>query len=730
MGDLTQKDRVISIRSPLGEDVLLLNKVRAEERISELFKIEVELLYHQRDNDQFDIKLIDDKQIVGQPVSIQINQDDDGVRTMTGLVSSFNIGGRTRQFSYYNATIVPHVWLLSLRIQSRIFQQKTVPDILQEVFDGFEVSFQLKNPYKQRHYCVQYRESDFDFASRLMEEEGIFYYFEHTPNMDKLILRDDYTQPEDCPRKYEIGFLNEELKKGEPFESAVKRLQIAYRMRSGKVEFRGFNFELPKKKLEAQKTSLFDIGGNKKLEIYDYPGEYAKKYDGIDKSGGEQPNELNNIFSDNSRTVNNRISALDAQYKVYDGVSDCSTLTVGHRFELKNHPNSEFNRKYIVLSVSHQVDQVPSYAAEADQPKGYRNAFTCIAHGAGQPEYRPALKTRKPLMHGSQTAFVVGPAGEEIFTDKYGRIKVQFHWDRDGRYDSNSSCWVRVGQSWAGNKWGTMFIPRIGMEVIVDFLEGDPDQPIITGCVYNPDSMPPYVLPDEMTKSTIKSNSSKGGSGFNEMRFEDKKGKEQIFIHGEKNLDVRIKNDRKEIILNESHLIVESNQMENVSGDKHLTVKGDQNEKIGGSVSLGAGANIQKKAGQKYALDAGTEVHIKAGTSAVIEAGATLTLKVGGNFININSGGIFIKGTMVMINSGGAAGSGSGSNPDAPTAAKEADTANPGDRQSTPRQAPPTIQKITTQKATQMLISYQKGTPFVAQSGNDQSGSAGKQDGS
>ena len=200
MEELTQKDRVISIRSPLGEDFLLLNKVRAEEKISELFAIDVELLYHERENDKNDIKLVPDTDIIGQTVSIKINQDDDGIRIMTGLLNSFNIGGRTRQFTYYYATVVPHIWLLTRHFQSRIFQQKSVPDILREVFSGFEFDLQLKNDYKQRNYCVQYQESDFDFASRLMEEEGIYYYFEHTPEMDKLILRDDFTQPEDCPR--------------------------------------------------------------------------------------------------------------------------------------------------------------------------------------------------------------------------------------------------------------------------------------------------------------------------------------------------------------------------------------------------------------------------------------------------------------------------------------------------------------------------------------------------
>ena len=236
---------------------------------------------------------------------------------------------------------------------------------------------------------------------------------------------------------------------------------------------------------------------------------------------------------------------------------------------------------------------------EANDP--YTNDFTCILYGAGRPSFRPLRKTPKPIVRGSQTAYVVGPSGEEIFTDKYGRVKVQFHWDRDGKADAGSSCWVRVAQPWAGNKWGSVFIPRIGMEVVVSFLEGDPDQPIITGCVYNAGAMPPYTLPDEKTKSTLKSNSSKGGGGFNEFRIEDKKGSEQIFIHAEKNEDIRVKNDCMELIQHDRHLIIENDQFEKVKKDKHLQVTGDHNEKIGGTMSLTVGSDLQEKVSMNYA---------------------------------------------------------------------------------------------------------------------------------
>jgi type VI secretion system secreted protein VgrG len=270
-----------------------------------------------------------------------------------------------------------------------------------------------------------------------------------------------------------------------------------------------------------------------------------------------------------------------------------------------------------------------------------------------------------------------------------------------------------VAQNSSGIRWGAAFWPRIGHEVIVDFLEGDPDQPIIIGSVYNASEMPPYKLPDEKTKTVIfKSNSSKGGGGFNEFRVEDKKGKEQIFINAERNKDIRIRNDRFETVGNESHFIVKKDQLEQVGGDKHLHVKGDQNEKIDGTISVTAGQDMQEKVGQKYALDSGMEIHLKAGMTVVVEAGTSLTLKVGGNFINLNPGGVFISGTMVMINSGGAAGTGSGSSPDTPKDPKEADKAESGEKSKPPPAAPPRAPVTFSPAALVMKQAAQTGAPF------------------
>ena len=706
MARATENNRLLKSTTPLGEDFLLINKMHVEEKLSELYEIDVEFLYDEEEDDDYFVTTVKDTDILGKTVSISIKQRNNVNRTMTGMVSNFTQGARNRRFTAYYATIVPHVWRLTQSFQSRIFQHKTVPDILKKVFEDYEVKYQLQKSYKPRNYCVQYRESDFAFASRLMEEEGISYYFEHAPETEKMVLRDDFKSPEDCPSKSEIPIYNEDLS-SEIFEQAIKDWIIDFTLQSGKRVFWDNHFQLPNKKLEAEKLSIFNAGKNKEIEIYDYPGRYAKKYD-------ESNGDLSEIFKDNQKTAENTTRSLDAQYRIISGISDCSTLTSGYRFQLKNHPNNDFNIQYVVLSVKHNVEQNPDYLVGDILPKPYENEFTCIPHGAGHPEFCPKTKTPKPVIYGSQTAFVVGPPGEEIYTDKYGRIKVQFHWDRDGKVNEDSSCWMRVAQSWAGNKWGAMFIPRIGMEVLVQFLEGDPDQPIVTGCVYQPEAMPPYPLPDEKTKSTIKSNSSPGGGGFNELRFEDKKGDEQIFIHGEKDLDVRIKHDRKEIIKNDSHLIVENDQFEKVEGDKHLIVNGNQNEKVNGSVSLKVGSNTEIKTGTKYAVDAGMEVHLKAGMKVVIEAGVQLSLKAAGGFVDIGPAGVTIQGTMVKINSGGAAGSGGGSSPDPPTDAKEAVNADSGKKVEKAKQPPPKKPTNYSQAAEALQNASQSGTPFVS----------------
>ena len=303
----------------------------------------------------------------------------------------------------------------------------------------------------------------------------------------------------------------------------------------------------------------------------------------------------------------------------------------------------------MITSVRHMATVGSAYATGAARATAaLRNEFTCIPHAV---PFRPPRLTPKPIVQGVQTAIVVGPKGEEIHTDKYGRVKVQFHWDREGKNDEKSSCWIRVAQAWAGKRWGAMFLPRIGQEVIVDFLEGDPDQPIIIGRVYNAEHMPPYALPGEQTQEhASRPTARRAAVGFNEIRFEDKKGSEQVFVHAERQQDIRVKRDALEWVGRDRHLIVERDQREEVKRNKHLTVKGDHNEQIDGTLSLKVGMDLDQKVGMKMAEDAGMEIHLKGGMNVVLEGGMTVTLKAGAGFVVVGPTGVAISGTPILIN--------------------------------------------------------------------------------
>jgi type VI secretion system secreted protein VgrG len=709
MPTYTQANRPMAVATPLGEDVLLLVGFSGREAVSSLFDFQLDLLAENGTDVAFD-------KLLGERVTVRLQLNDDQNRFFNGICNRVSQGQRDHEFTYYRMEMVPELWFLTRRAQSRIFQHLSVPDILKKVLTKLDVSFELHGTFQPRDFCVQYRETDFNFASRLMEEEGIFYFFKHTAGGHQMVVANTSQSHPDMPQMSQLIY--EEITGGMREEMRVNKWEKVQELRSGKYTLWDHCFELPHKHLEAEEPIIpnvqvgevqhkLQVGNNDKLEIYDYPGAYAQRFDGIDKGGGEQSGELQKIFDDNKRTVKIRMQQEALPSVVIRGASNCRNLVSGHKFSLERHFSA--NGSYALVSIDHAARLTGDYRS-GDSQFDYENNFTCIPFAI---PYRPLLTTPKPVVQGTQTAVIVGPPGEEIFVDKYGRVKVQFHWDREGKANADSSCWVRVAQKMAGIRWGAAFWPRIGHEVVIDFLEGDPDQPIIVGSVYNASEMPPYKLPDEKTKTVIfKSNSSKGGGGFNEFRVEDKKGKEQIFINAERNKDIRIRNDRYETVGNESHFITKKDQLEQVGGDKHQHVKGDQNEKVDGTVSLTAGQDMQEKVGQKYALDAGMEIHLKAGMNLVVEAGTTLTLKVGGNFININSGGIFISGTTVMINSGGAAGSGSGSSPETPKDPKEADKAEPGEKSHPPPASPPKPPLTFSPAALVMRQAAQTGAPF------------------
>ena len=681
----TQDGRLLNITTPKGKDFLLLNRISATEALSTLFSIEVELL-HEENSEGSSPTVVNPNDILGKPVTITIHQSEDKAeRTYRGIVNRFSRGDRSTRFSYYYATIVPNIWILTQNVQSRIFQHITVPDILKKVFAGFDIDYEIQGDFKKRNYCVQYRESDFDFASRLMEEEGIYYYFDHAAGSDKMVIANMPQSHRDCPTATKIPYFID-LGSKEGYIARITNLTVEYQLQTGQVAFWDYHFQLPTNKLKVEQPSRFNVGGNQQLEFYDYPGGYARKYDGINSGGGEQPDELNNVFPDKQKTAEIVMQALDAQYEVLSGSSTFCGLSAGHKFELIRHPSGSLNRQYVLTSVTHQAEQSPDYVSDEVVSDPYMNDFTCIPHGDGAPPYRPLRKTQKPTVIGSQTAAVVGPSGEEIFTDKYGRVKVQLHWDREGKNNSDSSCWLRVATNIAGNKWGTMYIPRIGQEVIVDFLEGDPDQPIIVGSVYNPQTMPHYELPKYKTLTYIKTRTSPDdGKGFNELRFEDKQGKEQVFVHSQKRMDVRVRQSLYETCGGNRQEVIGVRTDNNPGGNLAITVGGNYDLHVKDSTYIGIDGKLNEyvkgEVVEDYQSSLQTMVKSKAELNArtiTLEALTNITLKVGGNFITIDPSGVTISGFITKINSGGAATGTSPATIDDPLDAEAADTGEPG----------------------------------------------------
>ena len=681
----TQDGRLLKVTTPLADDFLLIKRIRATEGISQLFRYELELL-HEEDEVSDEPTLVDPQQILGQKMTVSASQADGAERFFNGICVDFTQGNRNERFSKYRAEIVPQIWLLTQNSQSRIFQNQSVPEILRKVFEGFEFDDEIQGRFEPRNYCVQYRESDFNFASRLMEEEGIFYYFEHTADSHRMILANTPGSHRECPTKSEIPFETDISADPDEWAGAIRSWQVSNKLRAGKFTLRDFNFQLPTNNLETVQMSRFSIGGNQQLEIYDYPGHYANRFDGIDAGGGAQPSVLQKVFDDRTRTVAIRQQEIDVAYKGGPGTSDCCALTAGYRFKLTEHPEASNNRNHLLVSLRIESTQSPSYISEEDVQNSYGVSFASIPHGDGQAPFAPVRRAVKPTVSGSQTAVVVGPAGEEIFTDKFGRVKVQFHWDREGRNDASSSCWLRVSTSIAGNKWGTMFIPRVGQEVIVDFLEGDPDQPIITGSVYNAATMPHYELPKFKTLTYIKTRTSPDdGKGFNELRFEDKAGKEQVFVRSQKRYDLRARGsmyetcggNRQEVIGVRSDNQPGGNLAVTVGGNHDLHVKADQFIGVDGKLNEGITGNVVEgyDGTQQTVVKGKVELNAR---EIVMEALTAITMKVGGSFVKVDLTGITIQGPFTKINSGGAAAGTGPATLDSPLDAETADTGEPG----------------------------------------------------
>lgn len=612
-----QDNLKLKITTPLGPNKLLLRAFRGEERISSLFQFTLEMV--SEDN------AIDFQAIVGKPVTVTLNLSNNTEHQVNGIVGRFVQEETNLRLTRYYADIHPWLWLLTKTSDCKVFQNKSVPDILESVFSdlGFsDFRNDLKASYEKREYCVQYNETAFNFVSRLMEEEGIFYYFEHGSDKHTLVLGDDSPGNPTCSGLESTPVHFRQSLVDHTQDLTITRCLVEEQVVTGSYAHDDFNFETPNSDLLVESKS-----GTPKFRVYEYPGGFLKK------DAGEKRADL-------------RLDALEQPQKMIRGDGFVRAFCAGHKFELKDHYRADVNKTYVLQSVSHAATQ-----------ENYTNSFTAFPSDFS---FRPPRVTPKPSIAGTQTAIVVGKAGEEIWTDKYGRVKVQFHWDQLGKSDENSSCWIRVDYGWAGKQWGGIFLPRIGQEVIVSYLEGDPDRPLITGAVYNSDQSVPYTLPDEQTKSTVKTNSSKGGGGFNEIRFEDKKDSEELYFHAQKDHNIVVENDRtKKVLHNETNEIKQDRSTTIQEGnDTYVVAKGNRTFKVDtgnetyevkGTRDLTATGNETHTNKANFTQDVSGNYSLKVTGNLTIEATGTITIKSSATTVE-STGITTIKGSLVKIN--------------------------------------------------------------------------------
>ncbi|KPF67799.1 type VI secretion protein ImpA [beta proteobacterium AAP99] len=559
--DSAQGAVLASVSTPLGADKLLLRAAQISETLSQMPMMAVEMLSEDAN--------IDYTKLLGKGLGIQLNLLGGGERHFHGLIIQMMQLGRRGRYLVYHAQVRPWLWLLSRTSDCKVFQNKTVKDIVSDVFADYpdaKFEWRLTGSYGQRVYTVQYRETDLNFVLRLLELEGIGWYFEHAQGKHTLVLTDSISKHKPFPGYEEIGYRNqnEVLRKERESVLAWKLMQ---QVQPGKVVLQDYDFtrssvDLRQQRADPQKHAQAEG------EIYDYPGLYMKEAEG-------------------SQYAQVRMEAFNARACQGEGASDARGLACGRTFKLKGAPRKAENTEYLVTGTRISIEQADYEATQAQEGSRYHCDFTVLDAAVA---YRPERLTPKPFVQGPQTALVVGPGGEEIHTDTYGRVKVQFHWDRYGKKDDKSSCWVRVSQPWAGKNFGFQAIPRIGQEVIVDFLEGDPDQPIITGRVYNDLNMPPWELPANKTQTGLLTRSSQGGSAANAnaIRFEDKKGDEQLWIHAEKNQDIEVENDethwvghdRKKTIDHDETSHIKHDRTETVDNNETITIHGQRTETV------------------------------------------------------------------------------------------------------------------------------------------------------
>lgn len=608
---ITQSTRLIQVSSPLGANDLLLQNLEGSEELGRPFQYDLELT-SENGAVKFD-------QLLGKPMGLALELADGGERFFHGIVCNCRQTVGVGQFASYRATLRPWLWLLSRTSDCRIFQNRTVPDIIKQVFrdlgfSDFEDS--LSRSYREWEYCVQYRETSFDFVSRLMEQEGIYYYFRHEKARHVLVLADAYGAHSSVDGYASVPFFppDRQMRERDHFHD----WQLAREVQPGSLALTDYDFQRPSASLDVRST-VSRSHSNAEYPLFDYPGEYVQSKDG-------------------EQYARNRIEAIQTRFERVQLRGRARGLGSGHLFKLSGYERDDQNREYLVVGARYRIHQEPYETGFGNDMEQFTCELDCMDSAQ---VFRPEPITPLPIVRGPQTAMVVGPSGEEIWTDQYGRVKVHFYWDRHDQSDENSSCWMRVSQAWAGKNWGAIQIPRIGQEVIVSFLEGDPDRPIITGRVYNAEQTVPYELPANATQSGVKSRSSKEGTpaNFNEIRMEDKKGEEQLFIHAEKNQDIEVENDethwvghdRRKTIDNDETVHVKHDRTETVDNNETITIGVDRTENVGNNESITIGVNRTENVGSNETISIGTDRTESVGSNEKITIGSNRTENVGSN---------------------------------------------------------------------------------------------------
>ena len=600
----------ITLKSPLPAADLLFESMTAAAGLSSLGEIELGLV-----SARADLKAQD---LLGKPVTVTVALRDGAKRYFHGFVTRFGIGLRRGRYCGYQASVRPWLWFLTRTADCRIFQDLSVPDIVKAVFDDHtqaNFEFKLFRSYRKWVYCVQYRETDFNFIARLLELEGIYWYIEHSDGKHKVVLVDSQSAHDAAPGCAELPYY-EDATQAPPDLECVSSWEFASAVETDRVELTSYDFERPSTALKAD-ARIAPTHQTPILEEFDYQGDYVQT-------------------ADAAQWAEDRLDAHQTRFQTAQAASNAHGVEVGRLLSLTRHPREDQNAAYLVTQTRVRA-KVDAYESGA----GGGGAFECdFAAIPSAQQFRAPRHTSKPFMQGPQTALVVGPAGEEIFTDKYGRVKLQFHWDRRGKKDEKSSCWVRVAQPWAGNHFGAIQTPRIGQEVVVDFLEGDPDQPLVTGRVYNAEQMPPWELPANATQSGMLTRSSKGGSvaTANALRFEDKKGSEQVWLHAEKNQDIEVENDethwvgkdRKKTVDHDETTLVKNHRTETVGVNETLTIGVDRTESVGANETIAVGANRRISVGaSETAMVALQRTHL-VGVNETIAVGAAQEIGIGG----------------------------------------------------------------------------------------------------